>query len=271
MCSVNKFVQCVDEGFLEHSIHHIPTVPEFVLVGHDTPSLPPHMFNWIWAMTQINQLQYYPNCVVPVAATTKVRYIKKRKELVATNIKRKLTVSQSWQLDDSHARDPAMQGMPAQPSIMSDAIQELRDMDTFFADVDPLQMLWCIVPVEYRMDGKRVRRIVHVLKTIPAPGFDLMRRVAASIPLLCCPCNGRPCRCLAYLNNRKDGKFRNGMPFSSVIKIVTDVLNYECNRNLNIVGCFGRSHPLPHPMQVLEDAGSPMNPQAILSPFLVMR
>ena len=25
MCSVNKYVQCVDESFLHHSLHHIPT------------------------------------------------------------------------------------------------------------------------------------------------------------------------------------------------------------------------------------------------------
>ena len=50
-----------------------------------------------------------------------------------------------------------------------------------------------------------------------------------------------------------------------------DVINYECNRNLHIVGFFGRSHPLPHPIQVMDDPASPMNPQAILSPFLVLR
>ena len=37
MCSVNKFVQCVDETFMHHSIHHVPTGPEYVLVGHDSP------------------------------------------------------------------------------------------------------------------------------------------------------------------------------------------------------------------------------------------
>jgi hypothetical protein len=72
MCSVNKYVQCVDESFLQHSMHHVPSGPEYVLVGHDSPSLPQHFFKWIWAMTQINCMQQYANCVVPVVALTEV-------------------------------------------------------------------------------------------------------------------------------------------------------------------------------------------------------
>jgi len=73
MCSVNKYVQCVDESFLQHSMHHVPSGPEYVLVGHDSPSLPQHFFKWIWAMSQINCMQQYANCVVPVVALTAVR------------------------------------------------------------------------------------------------------------------------------------------------------------------------------------------------------
>ena len=73
MCSVNKYVQCVDETFLHHNLHHVPYGPEFVLVGHDSPSLPAHFLKWIWAMSQINCLQHYPNCVAPVVALTEVR------------------------------------------------------------------------------------------------------------------------------------------------------------------------------------------------------
>ena len=72
MCSVNKYVQCVDETFLQYSLHHVPYGPEYVLVGHDSPSLPAHFLKWIWAMSQINCMQHYPNCVVPVVALTEV-------------------------------------------------------------------------------------------------------------------------------------------------------------------------------------------------------
>ena len=72
MCSVNKYVQCVDEKFLQYSMHHVPHGPEYVLVGHDSPSLPTHFLKWIWAMAQINCMQHYPNCVVPVVAMTEV-------------------------------------------------------------------------------------------------------------------------------------------------------------------------------------------------------
>ena len=251
MCSVNKFVQCVDEGFLQHSIHHIPLGPEYVLVGHDSPSMPQHMFNWIWAMMQINMMQHFHRCVVPVSATTKVNYCKKSKDLVATGIKRRLQISGNWVLDANLSKDKWWSDRQ-ESSTMADAIQELRDKDIFYADIMPIQLLWGVVPVEYILDGTRVRRIVHVLKTIPAPGFDLMR-------------------CLVYLNSKKDGKLRNGLPINSLIQTITEVLNYECNCNLNISGCFGRSHPLPHPMDVLDDPNSPMNPQAVLSPYMVMK
>ena len=75
MCSVNKYVQCVDESFLQHSMHHVPSGPEYVLVGHDSPSLPQHFFKWIWAMSQINCMQQYTNCVVPVVALTEVSVV----------------------------------------------------------------------------------------------------------------------------------------------------------------------------------------------------
>jgi len=253
MCSVNKFVQCVDEGFLHHSIHHIPSGPEYVLVGHDTPSMPPHIHNWVWAVTQINHMRNWVNCVVPVTSATQVKYTRKGKDgLAAVGIKRRLTISQNWQLNENLRYDPTFPDMPAEESTLASAISELRDGDFFYADVQPLQLLWGVVPVEYSLDGEKVRRIVHVLKTIPAPGFDLMR-------------------CLANLSGRKEQKLGNGISINTIIQVISDVLNYEANRNLNVSGCFGRSHPLPHPMEVLEDAKSPMNPQAVLSPFLVMR
>lgn len=74
MCSVNKHVQCVDEKFLQYSLHHVPYGPEYVMVGHDSPSLPAHFLKWIWAMSQINCMQQYPNCVVPVVALTEVMH-----------------------------------------------------------------------------------------------------------------------------------------------------------------------------------------------------
>ena len=254
MCSVNKFVQCVDNTFMHHSIHHVPTGPEYVLVGYDSPSLPTHMFNWIWAMTQINLMQQYSQCVVPVTNFTRVHYVKRGKDLVATSMKRRLVVSKGWSMDAALQTDVWFSDMPAQKSVMAEAIDEMRKNDSHYADVNPIQMLWNIIPLSYIDVETNVetRRIAHVLKTIPAPGFDLMR-------------------CLVNLSSKRDMKLRNGVPIESVLQTITEVLNYECNRNLKISGCFGRSHPLPHPMAVLEDPKSPMHPCIVLSPFLVMR
>ena len=253
MCSINKYVQCVEQGFLQHSMHHIPTGPEYVLVGHDSPSLPAHMFQWIWAMTQINQMKQYQNCVVPVVGLTDVSYSRKGKQLMATNIKRRLVISQAWQMDEQLRYEPWFQDMDGrQETVMMESIQELRQGNNYYADVNPIQMMWGIVPVEYTHHGAKVRRIFHVLKTIPAPGFDLMR-------------------CLVDISRKGDQKMPSGVTYARVMQVVQDVINYECNRNLHIVGFFGRSHPLPHPIQVMDDPSSPMNPQAILSPFFVMR
>lgn len=251
MCSVNKYVQCVDQTFLQHSMHHIPHGAEFVLVGHDSPSLPTHMFQWIWAMSQINLMKSYVNCVVPVAGLTDVSYSKKGKQLFATNIKRRLVISQAWQIDEQMQYDQWF-SEEQQESVMMESVQELRKGNNFYADVPPIQMLWGIIPVEYMHNGVKTRRIFHVLKTIPAPGFDLMR-------------------CLGDIQRRSDQKLPNGVCFARLIQVITEVINYECNRNLHISGFFGRSHPLPHPMQVIDDPSCPMNPQTILSPFLVMR
>ena len=253
MCSINKYVQCVDQGLLQHSMHHIPTGPEYVLVGHDSPSLPSHMFQWIWAMSQINLMKQYQNCVVPVSGLTDVTFTKKGKQLVVTNIKRRLVISQAWQMDEQMRYEswfPDMGGR--RETVMMESIQELRQGNHFFADVNPIQMMWGIIPVEYTLNGAKVRRIFHVLKTVPAPGFDLMR-------------------CLVDISRRGDQKMNNGTSFAKVLQTVQDVINYECNRNLHIVGFFGRSHPLPHPIQVMDDPSSPMNPQAILSPYMVLR
>jgi hypothetical protein len=255
MCSVNKYVQCVDESFLHHSLHHIPTGPEFVLVGHDSPSLPTHMFSWIWAMTQINHMQSYSQCVVPVNGTTEVTFAKRgRGEFVATGIKRRLVISQGWQVDEQLRWEQTFPDMHRQESMLMEAVQEARVGQNHYADVSPIQMMWGIIPVEYSLNGAKVRRIFHVLKTIPAPGFDLMR-------------------CLVDIRHKSDSyKTRQSdVPYAAVMQAVQEVINYECNRNLKIVGCFGRSHPLPNPCDVMQDPLSPMNPMAILSPFLVLR
>jgi hypothetical protein len=80
-------------------------------------------------------------------------------------------------------------------------------------------------------------------------------------------------RCLVDIRQKSESiKGRQSdVPYAAVMQAVQEVINYECNRNLKIVGCFGRSHPLPNPCDVMQDPLSPMNPMAILSPFLVMR
>ena len=155
-------------------------------------------------------------------------------------------------MDDLLRFDQNFPDMDRRESFMMQSIQELRQGESHYANINPIQLLWGIIPVEYTLNGTQVRRIFHVLKTIPAPGFDLMR-------------------CLMEISRRRDQKMRSGMSYGAVSQAVQEVINYECNRNMNIVGFFGRSHPLPHPCDVMDSVSCPMNPQRILSPFLVMR
>ena len=252
MCSVNKYVQCVDESFLQHSVHHVPSGPEYVLVGHDSPSLPSHMLAWIWAMTQINQMQSYCGCVVPVHGVTQVSYQKKGKDLIATSIQRKLVIARSWEVDESQRFEATFPDMERNDSMLTEVVSEFRSDAPHYAGIEPIQLLWGIIPVEYQRNGITVRRIFHVLRTIPAPGFDLMR-------------------CLVDIRQRSDAKQKFTVPYGAIMTAVSDVLNYECNRNLRIVGCFGRSHPLPNPVDVMDDPTSPMSAVTLLSPFLVVR
>jgi hypothetical protein len=107
---------------------------------------------------------------------------------------------------------------------MMQSIQELRQGESHYANILPM---WGVIPVEYTLNGVQVRRIFHVLKTIPTPGFDLMR-------------------CLVDIGRKRDQRMRSGTSYGAVSQAVHEVINYECNRNMNIVGFFGRSHPLPH-------------------------
>jgi hypothetical protein len=181
-----------------------------------------------------------------------VSYTKKGKELMATNIQRRLVISQAWQIDDLLRYEQGFPDMDRRESIMMQSIQELRQGESHYANILPIQLLWGIIPVEYTHNGVQVRRIFHVLKTIPAPGFDLMR-------------------CLVDISRKRDQRMRSGTSLGAISQAVHEVINYECNRNMNIVGFFGRSHPLPHPCDVMDSVSCPMNPQRILSPFLVMR
>ena len=232
MCSVNKYVQCVDESFLQHSVHHVPSGPEYVLMGHDSPSLPSHMLAWIWAMTQINHMQSYCGCVVPVHGVTRVTYQKRGKDLIATRILRKLVIARAWEVDESQRYEETFPDMEKNDSMLTEVVSEFRSDVPHYAGVEPIQLLWGIIPVEYSHNGGTVRRIFHVLRTIPAPGFDLMR-------------------CLVDIRQRGEAKQKCAVPYGAIMTAVSDVLNYECNRNLRIVGCFGRSHPLPNPVDVI--------------------
>lgn len=192
------------------------------------------------------------NRITHISPCEQVSYSKKGKELYATNIQRRLVISQAWQIDDLLRYEQGFPDMERRESVMMQSIQELRQGESHYANVLPIQLLWGIIPVEYTHNGVQVRRIFHVLKTIPAPGFDLMR-------------------CLVDVSRKRDQRMRSGTSYGAVSQAVHEVINYECNRNLNIVGFFGRSHPLPHPSDVMDSVGCPMNPQRILSPFLVVR
>ena len=80
-------------------------------------------------------------------------YAKKGKDLMATNIKRRLVIPQTWQMDDQLRFDQGFPDMNRRESMMMQSIQELRTGESHYADTKPIQLLWGIVPVEYTLNG----------------------------------------------------------------------------------------------------------------------
>lgn len=42
-----------------------------------------------------------------------------------------------------------------------------------YSRINAVEMLWGLIPVEYELEQVRVRKVFHVLITVPAPGFNL--------------------------------------------------------------------------------------------------
>jgi len=53
---------------------------------------------------------------------------------------------------------------------MPDALSGERDR---YSRINAVELLWGLIPVEYELNEVKVRKVFHVLITVPAPGFNL--------------------------------------------------------------------------------------------------
>ena len=118
-----------------------------------------------------------------------------------------------------------------------------------YARVNAVEMLWGLIPVAYELDGVQIRKVFHVLITVPAPGFNLAHFVRERF------FNERN-------NDKKDSSVKN-----EVCDLLEQVINHEVDINLLRRGLWGGMAPNPW---TVKDPRERTSVQQILSPFLVM-
>ena len=256
MPAVNQFVRCLPK--LDFRFRS--TGEEYVLVGTGM-TMPENFRKWIYCMHQVN-MSPLNDAVVPVTATTK---------LVTSTSKGARVVGIERQLPDLP---------PEPPTALRDMWETLTPMNSFmswqselgaparsrFARINAVEMLWGLIPVEYEQDDKIVRKVFHVLITVPAPGFNLAHFIREH-----------------FFNERngdkKDSSVRNEVRRTGVYaKRVSDeceqvcdlleqVVNHEVDINLLRRGLWGGAALNPW---TVVDPRERTSVQQILSPFMVM-
>jgi hypothetical protein len=257
MCSVNKYVQCVSKDFSRENHDFVPFGPEMVFLGSDTPSLPNHLMKWVWVLNCINSLQIYEKCLYPVEGMTKLRYKKDNDRKTVTGVARRSETNQTAELPADmrffHGFGGSRQVSYAQRVLESTRNEFDATGPTFYyRNMRLCEMSWEVLPMKYfsLVTDMPHKRIFHVLRTIPAPGFDLMG-------------------CFASMELVRLTKWKNNITYDDILKVTSEVLNCEANTSLGINGGFNREGRIPSPMDVHREIHCMMNGYLICSPFLL--
>jgi len=118
-----------------------------------------------------------------------------------------------------------------------------------YARINAVEMLWGLIPVEYEVDDVLVRKVFHVLITVPAPGFNLAHFVQER-----------------FFNERNSDK-KDSSVKNEVCDLLEQVINHEVDINLLRRGLWGGAALNPW---TVKDPRERTSVQQILSPFLVM-
>ena len=252
MCAVNQFVQIknpVVDPFVSTSC-------ELVLVckGNQVPDTFRMM---IYAMDCLNKVSSLKGCFVPHTGLTRAltNVTGKTKNAVkfdVIGIERVLVPDESKQ---DETRTNFIETEHPIPTFRARCAKARADKQVpCYARVNPVEMQWGILPVEYTvgpdtLKNKR-RMIFQVLRVIPQPGFSLMDAVRRK-----------------FIDKRNEIKSRDERMISDVCFCLKQIVNAEADNNYGMEGGWDIQNPDPwavnQPMQ-------PTSVEAILSPFTVL-
>lgn len=162
MPMVNQFVRCIPKM----DFRFLSTGEEYVLVGTGN-TMPDNFRKWIYCMHQVN-LSSLNDSVVPVDGMTR---------LVTSMSKGARVVGIERRIEHSD---------PVEPKALQNMWKTTDPIDSFlsmpgmlniererYSRINAVEMLWGLIPVEYEQNSATVRKVFHVLITVPAPGFNL--------------------------------------------------------------------------------------------------
>lgn len=119
-----------------------------------------------------------------------------------------------------------------------------------YARTNLVHMHWGLIPVEYKENFITKRKVFHVLRVIPQPGFHLLDFIRRR-----------------FFEKRHDTKHKDAAILSEVCHHLQQVVNYEADINLGMLGVWDSKQPNPW---CITDPLNPTSVQRILSPFTVL-
>lgn len=248
MCAVNQFVQLMQPT----KDPYISTSCELVLVFKGT-QVPEHFRMMVYAMDCLNKMPSLKGSFVPHTGLTRPLTVVTGK--TKTGVKFDVTGVERVLVSDESKQD----------EVMTNFIQTTNGIPTFrarcaktrankqvqmFAHVNPVEMVWGIVPVEYELQGVKKRLIFQVLRVIPQPGFHLMDAIRRR-----------------FFSKRKDAKPKEERMVADVCYYLVQILNHEADINYGMDGGWTPQNPNPW---TVTQPHQPTSVESMLSPFTVL-
>ena len=241
-CAVTANAECLERSALK------PTGMELLWTGIGY-TMPENLQKVVWCMEQINEFPNFTGSVVSTADTRLVyNTLTKGKARPITGILQRVN-NEDFSEVRAICHDWPVPG-EENPSFMKRCLNKMSGRDNVYYAVPKLvTMEWGVIPVEY-MDSKGgyQRQIIHVLRVVPAQGFDLLRFIETRI--------------FGQLNQRKGN---TSIDVAKIAELLTVAMDYEM-KNMEPDENIWRGHEHPWSMNDFQHALCPLN---ILSPFTI--
>ena len=240
MCCVTKNVICLKDGLIPQN------GVELALFGIGE-GIPKHFQKMIWLMTMINRSTIISECVVEVDGKTKVNTAIRGKKEVAVGINEVFEPCPERVHTKNYEQWPPT-SRPISTFVQMCMEQERDSSNETYVEKDVINMWLGIIPIEYELEGEKIRVVGQVLRVTPTAGFDLVRFVDTYCSM-----------------KNKLKSLPADVDMAEWCELWSEVLNYEMDHNL---ACKSLN-ALPNPSTVRSYSGT-NSPVHILSPFLIL-